>query len=115
MNNNYPWGVVLFQSLTVSHPVKKLHTFYGYQSFITVFTKTAPPLVPNPSPKSQSTLSILLRSVLLSFSHLRMDLQAASFSYVFQPKPCVRLPTPTYTPHSPTSHSSSYDRPNNVL
>jgi len=35
-----PWIAVLFDSLIVTHPVKKFPAFYGTQTFTAVFTRS---------------------------------------------------------------------------
>jgi hypothetical protein len=77
-----PFEAVIFAQLI------KLRAFCGTQVFIIVFTRAC--LWPVSSPRrvqSTSSLTISLKSILILFSHLHLDLPSGIFPYGF--------PTPT--------------------
>ena len=105
-----PCSRVLLQKLTGFQLVKKFPAFYGTRRFITAFTSVRylslfwARSIQSMSPHPNSWRS----------SHLRLCLPSGLFPSDFPTKPCVSISSPhtRYMPHP--SHSSRFDRPNNI-
>ena len=104
-----PWSRDLLEKLTGFQLLKKFPAFYGTRRFITAFTSARHLSLPcassiQPIPPHPTSW----RSILILSSHLLLGLPSGLFLSGFPAKPCIRLSSVPYGPHSRPSHSSLF-------